>query len=291
MIQHANDQESRPKRVVVLGSKGFVGSAIIKHMQARDITCLAISREQVDFGTAEATSYISGILEPEDVVIIAAAQAPVKNHRMLLDNIVMMDHICSALEQASNLAQVIYISSDAVYQDSMEPMSESSFAAPTSLHGVMHLAREQMLASVVPERKLLHIRPTLIYGAGDPHNGYGPNQFFRLVKSKQPIKLFGQGEERRDHVHIDDVAKLVVASVLKGSYGVINAVTGHITSFAEVAKEVTRVFDSEVEIQHLPRKGPMPHNGYRAFDTTLCQRSFPEFKPTMLRDGVAKLEI
>ena len=29
--------------------------------------------------------------------------------------------------------------------------------------------------------KLCIVRPTLVYGANDPHNGYGPNKFIRLA--------------------------------------------------------------------------------------------------------------
>src|SRR5258708_20458707 len=71
------------------------------------------------------------------------------------------------------------------------------------MHGIMHLARELMLNATV-KAPLAVVRSTLIYGEGDPHNGYGPNRFRRLAAAGQEIVLFGEGEERRDHVLIDD---------------------------------------------------------------------------------------
>ena len=62
----------------------------------------------------------------------------------------------------------------------------------------------QPLASEV-KAPLAILRPTLIYGEKDPHNGYGPNQFRRKANKGEAITLFGEGEERRDHVAIDDV--------------------------------------------------------------------------------------
>ena len=56
-------------------------------------------------------------------------------------------------------------------------------------------------------KNLCIVRPTLVYGEGDPHNGYGPNRFIKLIK-KKPIELFGRGEELRDHVWINDVSRL-----------------------------------------------------------------------------------
>lgn len=286
MLNHINTSPTAPNRVVILGAQGFVGRAISNQFTANQLSVVDVTRADIDFCSASASSYLKRLFQPNDVVVIAAAKAPVKNNNMLLDNIVMMQQICQALEVHADLAQVVYISSDAVYQDAMEPMNEDSFAAPTSLHGVMHLAREQMLASVVAADKLLCVRPTLIYGPGDPHNGYGPNQFYRLAEQGQPIKLFGDGEELRDHIFIGDVARLATLAIMKRSYGVINAVTGQVVSFADIADAVKKLLGRKVEIIHLPRSGPMPHNGYRAFDVSAQQAFFPEFTPTTLTEGL-----
>ena len=62
--------------------------------------------------------------------------------------------------------------------------------------------------------KFCIVRPTLVYGPNDPHNGYGPNQFIRLAQSNKNITLFGKGEERRDHIHIKDVGKVIYTCLL-----------------------------------------------------------------------------
>ena len=105
-----------------------------------------------------------------------------------------------------------------------------------SLHGVMHLAREIMFTSEV-KAPLAILRPTLIYGAADPHNGYGPNRFWRLARSREPIRLFGKGEERRDHMSIDDVAELTTCVIYQRSAGALNIATGTGTSFREIARD------------------------------------------------------
>ena len=59
------------------------------------------------------------------------------------------------------------------------------------------------------------------FGKEDPHNGYGPNKFFREINSFGKINLFGKGEELRDHISIKDVAKLVLLIIKKDKYGSI----------------------------------------------------------------------
>ena len=44
--------------------------------------------------------------------------------------------------------------------------------------------------------------------------------------------------------------------------------------------------DQAVEIENLPRSGPMPHNGYRPFDPAEIRRLFPDFAFTELEAGL-----
>jgi nucleoside-diphosphate-sugar epimerase len=207
---------------------------------------------------------------------------------MLLDNMKLTAAIVEAAARVM-LAQLVNISSDAVYADSAEPLTESSTTSPDTLHGVMHFAREAMFRSGVGV-PLVMLRPTLIYGARDPHNGYGPNRFRRLASAGEPIALFGKGEERRDHVFIDDVAELAARVIFRCSRGVLNVVSGTTTSFRDVAEAVIRLSGKSVRIEEVPRAGPMPHNGYRPFDAAACRAAFPDFVHTPLEAGLAKAQ-
>ncbi len=134
------------------------------------------------------------------------------------------------------------------------------------------------------------LRPSLIYGAGDPHNGYGPNRFRRLAAKGEPIVLFGKGEERRDHVLIDDVAELAARVIYRRSTGALNAATGVVSSFRDIAEAVVTLSGRAVPIKETPRSGPMPHNGYRAFDIAACRAAFPDFSFVPLVEGLARAQ-
>jgi nucleoside-diphosphate-sugar epimerase len=153
----------------------------------------------------------------------------------------------------------------------------------------MHLAREIAFTSSV-KSPLALLRPTLIYGAEDPHNGYGPNRFRRLANSGQEIVLFGQGEERRDHVLVQDVAEIIFRVLQRRSKGVLNIATGQTHSFREIADLVVTRAGRNVAIKTSPRSGPMPHNGYRPFDISECRAAFADFSYTPLGEGIAKAQ-
>jgi UDP-glucose 4-epimerase len=286
MLRHLNPVAQPPARVVVLGSSGFVGGALVERLRQSGIATLPVDRAKVDLLDADAAGALADLLKSSDVVVAVAAMAPVKNSQMLADNMRLVATIIDALDKV-NVAHVVNISSDAIYADSPLPLTEMSPMAPTSLHGAMHLARELAFGAEV-NAPLANLRPTLIYGASDPHNGYGPNRFRRLAQEGNDIVLFGNGEERRDHVCVDDVAEIIMRVVLHRSVGELNVVTGEVHSFREIANATAKIAGNAHAIKTTPRVGPMPHNGYRPFDNAACKQAFPDFRFTPLLEGLGK---
>lgn len=284
MLTHTLLSQISPERVVIVGAGGFVGRALAGRLQAQGVNTICITRSELDLLASDTSEKLTSMLRKSDTLVMIAAQAPVKNNAMLIDNLRMMSAVCTALNSTS-VAHVIYVSSDAVYADSDTPLTETSCAQPTSLHGIMHLARETMLANAY-NGPLCILRPTLVYGAADPHNGYGPNRFRRLVSCGEDIILFGEGEERRDHVYIDDVAEIAARCISNRSSGILNIATGCVTSFREIAEKIVAMAPKPVAIRGTKRMGPMHHRGYRAFDMTSTAQAFPNFKYTPLEIGL-----
>lgn len=250
------------KRVIVFGAAGFVGSHIIRNLPDDVYQVIPLSRKDCDFSNASCRPVIESLVKDGDIAVCAAAKAPAKNLDMLVENIAIISNIAEALKRRQ-LSYVLNIGSDAIYADSMDKLDESSLIAPLSAHGIMHGMREYILEKTL-KAPVGHLRPTLIYGEDDPHNGYGPNSFIRAAHANRKIELFGNGEEQRDHIFVGDVAKLAVAMIERKTNHAVNAVTGKTISFMEIA-ELIQKSGQGVEIHKKPRSGPMPHNGYRAF--------------------------
>jgi len=289
MLEHLTDLR-RPKRVVITGAGGFVGAAIAQRLERDGVPVLRLTREHLDLTGADAEATLVALLKSGDVFVAAAARAPCKDADSLVENMQIARNLARALRRARDLVHLVNISSDAVYADSAQPLKESSCAGPTSLHGAMHLARELVLKAEV-KAALVTLRPTLLYGAADPHGGYGPNSFRRLAAEGKPIVLFGEGEERRDHVYIDDLAEIAAQCIYRRSSGTLNVATGDVHTFKSIAEKVAGLSGNKaVTVTGSPRVGPMPHGGYRAFDPTLCKKSFPDFKYTPLAEGLKKAQ-
>ena len=271
-----------------MGAGGFVGGALVARLAREGVPVLALGHREIDLLAEDAAERLAQMLRPDDAFVAVSALAPCKNSGMLVKNMVMAHAMVRALA-ASPVAHVINISSDAVYADSPGPLTESSCTAPGTLHGAMHLAREVMFRVELPA-PLAILRPSLLYGAADPHNGYGPNRFRRQAQRGEDIVLFGEGEERRDHVFIDDLAEIAAQVLLRRSNGEINVATGEVHSFRDIAENVVRLSGKTVAVKGSPRSGPMPHNGYRPFEIAACRNAFPDFRYTPLQAGLARAQ-
>ena len=283
MLEHTLETPALPARVVVMGGRGFVGSHVVQRLRASGGEVRVLGSDRVDLLGPNGAAALAEELRPEDALVFVSAIAPCRDAAGMVKNMTMTAAVVEALQQAP-VAHLVNVSSDAVYADDANPVTESSCASPSSPHGAMHLAREVLLKTGVKGCPIAVVRPSLLYGAADPHNGYGPNRFRRQAEKSETITLFGEGEEQRDHVFIEDVARLIELTLTHRSRGVLNIATGESASFRSVAETVVGIA-GQGDVKGTPRQNPITH---RHFDTTACLKAFPEFAYTALGEGLRR---
>lgn len=282
MLNHKHTQPTKPERVVILGGNGFFGQALSARLKNEDVPVLALASADIDLTADDATTKLKATLKDTDSLVIFSAMTPDRGRGIdtFMANLKMIENLCAALAE-NKPAHVIYFSSDAVYPLGEGPVNESSPAAPGDLYGAMHLSRELMLKQTLGA-DLCILRPTLVYGAADTHNSYGPNRFRRVAAKEGKITIGGEGEETRDHIYIDDIAKLTELVLQHGSAGILNLATGRSLDFGTVARLVAAEFD-DVQVQPTPRNMPASH---RSFDITNLLKAFPGYRFTPFEEGV-----
>ncbi len=289
MLTHLQPSSAAPGRVVILGAGGFVARALATRLTASGIPVVAVPSRQIDLAAAEAGPALAALLQAGDAVVMTSALTPDKGRdaATLMKNLRMAESVAAALA-ARPCAQLVYLSSDAVYDWRHPLVAETTAPSPTDLYSTMHLAREQLLgaATVAAKVPFCILRPCAVYGPGDTHNGYGPNRFARTALAEGKIKLFGGGEEMRDHVFIDDLTAVIELTLRHRSTGTLNVVSGRSTSFAEVAAQIAARCPKPVAIEPQPRGGPVTH---RHFDPSALLRAFPQHRPTDLASGLPRL--
>lgn len=283
MLTHATKLPQRPSRVVVLGSSGFIGQRLCQRVASESIAMLAIAgSKDTDLTDPTTGSRLRERLQPTDAVIFLSAITPDKGRdsSSLMRNLAIARTVCEAARGAA--AHLIYASSDAVYSFDQTRISEATPAAPVDLYGAMHRTRELILAAEA-QVPLAILRLAAVYGAGDTHNSYGPNRFMRQALREGRIAMFGNGEETRDHLYVEDAVALILQVLMHRSTGLLNLASGQSVSFHDVAEQIAANTGRTVELQGSVRQNPVTH---RAFDTANIKRAFPDFVPTPLEQGL-----
>jgi len=276
--------------VVLLGASGFVGRAIQDELTRCGQHVVGLSSSTCDLRTPHGLAHLRQLVGQDTILIMAAAITRDRSDSVEAceANIAMAADVAK-LVRDHPIRKCLYVSSDAVYGDhrTNRAMTEETPPDPQTLYAAAKLTgelliREAAKASATP---VVLVRPCRIYGPGDPHLTYGPARFIKTALDAQTIELFGDGEERRDFLYIEDAARLICRLAVNDATGVYNVASGHQVSFAQVAEQIGRLLGGSVRVVSHPRTHPVVHLG---LSLAKLRQAVADVPLTPLAEGVRK---
>ena len=273
--------------VIVLGATGFLGRAIESALAKAGTEVHGLSSKTLDLTDRAAFGVLDALAGPEETLIFASAVTPDKGRTVdALDaNLQMAMNVGRYLEQHP-FGKVVYVSSDAVYPLSDDVVTESTPVEPADFYALAKYAGERVLANVCGAAKipLTIVRPTGVYGPGDTHNSYGPNRFITQIQNDGKVSLFGEGDDIRDHVYLDDVAQTIVAlAASPDATGLFNVASGESRSFGSVVEQLQALSPVPFEVVNLPKSGGTSR---RDFDIGRLREALPGLTLTPFEEGL-----
>jgi UDP-glucose 4-epimerase len=260
-------------RSIVLGHSGFIGRPLFSELNARGLDAQGFSSRELNLRDSNALNVLDALMSPETTLFVCAALTP--DRGATLDTCV--DHISMTANLARYLAQhdlrkCIFVSSDAVYPMVDEPVDETTRVAPEGAYPVAKYTSERLMEMGLKGRgtPLLIVRPTGVFGPGDTHNSYGPNRFVRTSIADHSVRLFGEGEETRDHIFVQDLVRILADLADADVTGILNIATGTSRSFGSVVEALRAL--ASFEVVNAPRSGPITH---RTFNVAGLRSALP----------------
>ena len=232
-------------RIFVTGASGFIGSAIVKKLQARgdDVLGLARSEASAEKLRQQGVEVIHGDLQDVASLRRAAEQCDGVIHTGYIHDFSRMDHAASVDQQAivamgdvlaGSQRPLIVTSGTALVasgQLATEQMRPRAGAHPRSHANVAALA----LADRGVRIALVRLPPT-VHGVGD--HGFVP-MIIQQAKEKGAAVYIDSGENRWPAVHREDAAELFCLAVEKAQAGaILHAVQEEGIPFRQIAETI-----------------------------------------------------
>ena len=250
-------------RIFIAGSRGLVGSAIVRRLENAGATRLLMAtREQLDLRDQAAVNYWFRANRPEYVYLAAGTVGGIfanssRPAEFIYDNMLIHATVVHAAHQYG-VKKLLYLGSSCIYpRMAPQPMKEEHL-----LTGLLEPTNEPYAIAKIAGIKLCEAYRRQ-YGANFisamPTNLYGQNDNFDLTQShvlpalirkfhdakvegKPEVTIWGTGNPRREFLHVDDLADACV--FLMDHYdelGHINVGTGEDLSIRELADAVRQV--------------------------------------------------
>jgi UDP-glucose 4-epimerase len=263
---------SEYSRVLVTGGAGFIGSHLVDKLlnEGFEVTVMdnldtgrleniAHHQDREDFhfikGDIRDLNLVREIIKDQDVVFHEAALVSVilSVENPILTNDINVTGTLNLLKASidHHVKRFIFASSAAVYGETTSPQKrEDVTSTPTSPYGVSKLAAENYVKVFhkVYGLETVSLRYFNVYGARqsfDIQNAYGGVITIftnRLLRNLPPI-IYGDGEQTRDFVYIEDVVQAnMLALRSKNCVGeVLNIGTGTTVSVNQVANTLKEI--------------------------------------------------
>ena len=261
-------------KILITGGLGKIGSRLCESLsQTYDIVVLdnlsnnsgIVHCAEIIKGDIRDKKIVDDIINKVDMVIHMAAQISVD--KSIDDPVFDADNNINGtlnildVSRKSNIKRFVYISSAAVYGKPIYlPIDERHPTNPMSPYGLSKLTGERysMLYHDLYNLPVTCIRLFNIFGFQNSKDSYSGviTKFIDRVKNDQNPVIFGDGNQIRDFIYVNDVINIISEAIEnKSTIGeIINVGTGNPTKIVNLSDIVIRILGKKLTPEFLSPK-------------------------------------
>jgi GDP-L-fucose synthase len=255
--------------ILVAGSSGLVGSAIVRELKRFNQDVIGISSKDVDLLDRRKTFEFINNLKPTAIIDSAAKVGGIGGNNsypveFLSQNLQIQSNLMDAAH-AAKVSKFVFLGSSCIYpRDCAQPIKEEylltgALEQTNSAYAVAKIAGIELIKSYRKEYgyKWISVMPTNMYGPNDNfdlENGHVlPVLIRKFIEAKRSgsgnVTLWGSGSPLREFLHVDDLAKAVVLCMDKyDDSKQINIGSGQEVSIKDLADKISKAVGFSGEI-------------------------------------------
>lgn len=299
----------KDSRILVLGHRGLVGSALLRRLEVEGYTNVVLApRETVDLRSQAQTLDFFTQAAAEFVVLAAAKVGGIVANStypydFIYDNLMIQSNVIEAC-RLTGVKKTLLLGSSCIYpRMAPQPLAESSLLTgplePTNewyavakIAGIKmgQAARRQFGMSVISAM------PTNLYGPNDNFDLQNSHVLPALIRKfhdakhqgQSSVVIWGSGTPKREFLHVDDLAEALLEMLRRyDEEEILNIGCGEEVSIAELASLVSEVVGFAGTIEYDRSK---PDGTPRKLTDISRLRSLMGWSPKIsLRDGISQV--
>jgi UDP-glucose 4-epimerase len=255
-------------RILVTGGSGFIGRHVVAALQGEGHEVAVVDR--VPFAGSDVRAVTGELEDPAvreaavavgtDAVVHLAAETsvlgsmerPALVHRVNVDVTAALLELC----RERGVGTFALGSTNAVVGSFDGIFTEDVPLAPLTPYGATKAAGEMLLSGYSGAYGLRApvLRLTNVYGSGMHHKDSFVPRLMRAAADGTGVQVYGDGLQRRDLVHVHDVARACVLAACEWPSGpvIIGSGLSHtVLDLVETAREAT---GAPIPVEHVPGK-------------------------------------
>lgn len=256
-------------KIALTGASGFIGRHVLRELLERDISVVAITRENtqlaeyegrvqiVELDLANVGKHTFDQLGRPDVLLHLAWDG-LPNYRSLYHFEHELPRQYNFLNQmvAQGLSSLVVTGTCFEYGMQSGPLTEDEKTRPANPYGFAKDVLRQQLEYLKQQSSynLTWVRLFYMYGEGQPETALLPQLKKAVAEGEQQFNMSG-GEQLRDYLPIGDVARyLVILALKQQDIGLINICSGKPQSVRGLVEQwlVENNWDIKLNLGHYP---------------------------------------
>jgi nucleoside-diphosphate-sugar epimerase len=237
--------------IAVFGASGFIGKHLVKYFsRKKNVNILIFSGNLLKKQDLEIFFSKNKSI---DCVVNLVGKFYGNFEELIKINLVTLDNLLNFCME-KNIKNFIYLSSSAVYGNSIDAAKETDLLLPDTSYALVKNYCEELILFYNRKYNFLYkiLRPVSVFGK-DNNKGV-IFSFLKNIKKNKCVQINGSGNQIRNFIPVEDLCIAIEKSIFYEKSNIFNISTSKTYSINDVAELLKQKYDFKVEHRYTDEK-------------------------------------